>query len=55
MTIIRAGIREVNDLNQKSQRERKEIAITHGFRKFFTIQFVNSKVYPEIREMLLGH
>jgi hypothetical protein len=27
----------------------------HGFRKFFTIQTVNSKTNPEIREMLLGH
>jgi hypothetical protein len=32
---------------------RKEVAIAHGFRKFFTTQLVNSKVYPEIREMLL--
>lgn len=27
----------------------------HGFRKFYTTQLVNSKVNPEIREMLLGH
>jgi len=33
----------------------KEVAITHGFRKFFTTQLINSKVNPEIREMLLGH
>jgi len=32
-----------------------EVAITHGFRKFFTTQLINSKVNPEIREMLLGH
>jgi hypothetical protein len=29
--------------------------LLHGFRKFFTTQLVNSKVNPEIREMLLGH
>lgn len=29
--------------------------LAHGFRKFFTTQLVNSKVNPEIREMLLGH
>ena len=29
--------------------------IAHGFRKFFTTQLVNSKINPEIREMLLGH
>jgi chemotaxis methyl-accepting protein methylase len=31
------------------------VAKCHGFRKFFTTQAVNSKVNPEIREMLLGH
>jgi integrase len=34
---------------------RNEVARSHGFRKFFTTQLVNSKVNPEIREMLLGH
>lgn len=34
---------------------RKEVAIAHGFRKFFTTQLVNSNVNSEIREMLLGH
>ena len=34
---------------------RQDITIAHGFRKFFTTQLVNSKVNPEIREMLLGH
>ena len=29
--------------------------LAHGFRKFFTTQLINSKVNPEIREMLLGH
>ncbi|HET6716513.1 MAG TPA: hypothetical protein VFG90_05240 [Nitrososphaeraceae archaeon] len=33
----------------------KEIAVFHGFRKFFTKQLVDSKLNPEIREMLLGH
>jgi len=27
----------------------------YGFRKFFTKQLVDSKLNPEIREMLLGH
>jgi integrase len=30
-------------------------SLNHGFRKFFTTQLINSKVNPEIREMLLGH
>lgn len=34
---------------------RKEVAIAHGFRKFFTTQCINSKINSEIREMLLGH
>lgn len=29
--------------------------MSHGFRKFFTTQLVNSKLNAEIREMLLGH
>jgi hypothetical protein len=29
--------------------------IGYGFRKFFTTQLINSKVNPEIEEMLLGH
>ena len=52
-TAIRAGLRAVN--HSKSRRERKQVALTHAFRKFFTGQLVNSKVNPEIREMLLGH
>jgi integrase len=33
----------------------ENIMMTHGFRKFFTTQLINSKVNPEIREMLMGH
>jgi integrase len=32
-----------------------EVKESHGFRKFFTTQLVNSKLNAEIREMLLGH
>jgi integrase len=31
------------------------VQMTHGFRKFFTTQLINSKVNSEIRKMLLGH
>jgi len=31
------------------------VPIAHGFRKFFTTQLIQSKINPEIREMLLGH
>lgn len=50
--IVNSGIREIDHLNQF---KRKEVPRLHGFRKFFTTQLVNSKVNPEIREMLLGH
>lgn len=49
--LIKAGLRTIDHMANK----RKEIARAHGFRKFFTTQLVNSKVNPEIREMLLGH
>jgi integrase len=54
----RCGIRIKEELVEGGKTApmiRKEVAIAHGFRKFFTTQLVNSKVNPEIREMLLGH
>jgi len=50
--LLKTGLR---DINRQSQFTRKPIPLLHGFRKFFTTQLVNSKVNPEIREMLLGH
>jgi len=50
--LLKSGVRTINYNNNRS---RQEIARAHGFRKFFTTQLVNSKVNPEIREMLLGH
>jgi len=47
-----SGIREVD---HKNPYKRKQVPIFHGFRKFFTTQLVNSRLNPEIREMLLGH
>ena len=47
---IKCGIRQNADRNT-----RQEVMMSHGFRKFFTTQLINSKVNPEIREMLLGH
>lgn len=48
--LLKSGVRSVNP-----NRDRKEVALAHGFRKFFTTQCINAKVNPEIREMLLGH
>jgi hypothetical protein len=50
--ISNTGLRGINHDNPH---KRKEVAVLHGFRKFFTKQLVDSKLNPEIREMLLGH
>jgi integrase len=56
---IRSGIRKKQILEENEKylgsSFRKDVALCHGFRKFFTTQLVNSKLNPEIREMLLGH
>jgi len=49
---IKAGLRKVN--HNYTYRERKPVPLAHGFRKFWMHQAVNSKLNPEIREMLLG-
>jgi hypothetical protein len=49
--LIKSGLRVVDS----TKYNRKDVALAHGFRKFFTTQLINSKVNPEIREMLLGH
>jgi integrase len=51
-SIRNCGLRQVNHDNYF---KRQAIPFLHGFRKFFTKQLVDSKVNPEIREMLLGH
>jgi integrase len=53
----RCGIRkrEHQTESKRFSSIRKDVAIAHGFRKFFTTQLINSKVNSEIREMLLGH
>jgi len=56
---IRSGIRERAVLTKETRhlggRLRKDVAVCHGFRKFFTTELIRKKVNPEIREMLLGH
>jgi integrase/recombinase XerD len=43
------------DLCKRCGIDKQDIAIAHGFRKFFMNQCVSSKMNPEIREMILGH
>jgi integrase len=49
--LLKSGLRTIDHVKYS----RKETPKSHGFRKFYTTQLVNSKVNPEIREMLLGH
>lgn len=49
--LIKSGIKVVDH----TKHIRKEVPESHGFRKLFTTMVINSKVNPEIREMLLGH
>lgn len=52
----REGLTWLLDIIQKKAGVRcKDVALAHGFRKFFMTQCVNAKMNPEIREMLLGH
>jgi len=54
--ITKMAIREIIwHLLKKAGLDNKEVQMTHGFRKFFTTQLIQSKVNPEVREMLLGH
>jgi integrase len=48
-------MKKIVDLCNRSGIDKSDIPACHGFRKFFTTQLINSKVNPEIREMLLGH
>ena len=50
--LVNSGVRTVDPVNPGGY---KDVQRLHGFRKFFTKQLVDSKVGPEIREMLLGH
>jgi len=45
----------ITDIAKRLGVRNANVPIAHGFRKFFTTQLINSKVNPEIREMLLGH
>jgi integrase len=47
--------RKIYDLSTRSGVRNKELPICHGFRKFFTTQLANTRINPEIREMMLGH
>lgn len=52
--LVNSGVRTVDPV-AGNPGAWKPVQRLHGFRKFFTNQLVNSKVSPEIREILLGH
>ena len=53
--ISKSTIRHIIQKILKKSGIKVNVSETHGFRKFFTTQLIQSKVNPEIREMLLGH
>ena len=56
---IRSGVRKKEVLEQDKKhlggRLRKDVAICHGFRKFFTTQLIEADLKTELRWLLEGH
>jgi site-specific recombinase XerD len=52
LLLVKAGVREVN---HTSPHKRKEVAMAHGFRKFFTNELRKAHVPIEVRWLLEGH
>lgn len=50
--LIKIGIRTIDHVNS---RNRKEVKLTHGFRKFFETQLVNANIHETIIRKLTGH
>ena len=50
--LIKIGIRTIDHINS---RNRKDVKLTHGFRKFFNRQLVNANFHETIIRKLTGH
>lgn len=50
--LIIAGLRVTDHVNKNN---RKEVKMTHGFRKWFKSRLVSAKVDPDVRGLLMGH
>lgn len=50
--LIKIGIRTIDHVNS---RNRKDVKLTHGFRKFFETQLVNANIHETIIRKLTGH
>ena len=55
--LIASGLRNPIKMEFRGQKKkmRKQVAASHGFRKFTMTTMANARISPEIREMLLGH
>ena len=51
-TLVKSGLRTIDHTNF---RNRKEVKMTHGFRKFFETMLVNSNIHETIIRKLTGH
>jgi len=51
--LLNSGIRTIDHIN--SFRNRKDVKMTHGFRKFFETQLVNARLHEVIIRKLTGH
>jgi hypothetical protein len=52
-SLINSGLRTVDHVN--SSKNRKEVKMTHGFRKFFETMLVNADIHETIIRKLTGH
>lgn len=55
---IQSGLRTVihtGDHTGSKMRNRKDVPLIHGFRKFFNTALMNADVHPVIKELLMGH
>ena len=52
-SLVNTGLRIVDRIN--SSRKRKEVKMTHGFRKFFETMLVNTNLHETIIRKLTGH
>ena len=51
--LVKSGIRVVN--SESSRRNRNDIMMTHGFRKFYETMLVDSNIHETIIRKLTGH
>jgi len=54
--LVQSGVRTVVHTGESpGARIRKDVPLTHGFRKFFNTALMNADVHPIMKELLMGH